>query len=393
MLHSQAPLAQLLASQPSAKALARRLMVALFTSAVLGAAGLPTQALSASAEAVTPAPNAPNTTRKGPVQLKVVGGLGNVSQFRDFEEPFWRDTFPRLTQGQIKADIVAFDKAGIRAHESMRLMQLGVVPFGSALLTAIMTTDAELAAMDLAGLNPDMATLKRSVAAFRPHLTQVMRERHGIEVLAIYVYPAQVTFCRNPLKGLSDLSGRRVRVSTSTQADLIRPFGAVPVQTEFSEVVPQMRSGQVDCAITGSMSGNAVGLHEVSRHVYSGALNWGLSIFGANSAAWAALPTDVRQVLQTALPQLEAAIWADAERQHLEGNACNTGQPGCTHGKPGHMTEVKPTPQEQQRLREAFRTSVLPAWVERCGNTCVPVWNRLMAPVAGVRAQPTGAPR
>lgn len=351
--------------------------MALFTSAVFGAA----------AAAPSGAPNT-STNVKGTVQLKVVGGLGNVSQFRDFEEPFWRHTFPRLTQGQALADIVAFDKAGIRAHESMRLMQLGVVPFGSALLTAIMTTDAELAAMDLAGLNPDMATLKRSVAAFRPHLTQVMRERHGIEVLAIYVYPAQVTFCRKPLKGLSDLSGRRVRVSTSTQADLMRSFGALPVQTEFSEVVPQMRSGQVDCAITGSMSGNTVGLHEVSTHVYSGAVNWGLSIFGANSAAWAALPADVRQVLQTALPQLEAAIWADAERQHSEGNACNTGQPGCPNGKPGHMTEVKPTPQEQQRLREAFRASVLPAWVERCGNACVPVWNRLLAPVAGVKAQP-----
>lgn len=323
-----------------------------------------------------------------PMQLKVVGGLGNVAQFREFEEPFWRNELPRLTQGKVRADIVAFDKAGIRAHEAMRLIQLGVVPFGTALLTAIMGTDPELAAMDLAGLNPDMATLKRSVAAFRPHFERVMRERHGIEVLALYVYPAQVTFCSRPLNGLSDLAGRRVRISTPTQADLIRPFGAVPVQTEFSEIVAQVRSGNVDCAITGSMSGNAIGLHEVTSHVYAGAINWGLSMFGANTAAWQALQPDLRSVLQTALPRLEEAIWANADKQHREGNACNSGQASlCTSGKLGHMVEVKPTPAEEKRLREVFRTNVLPAWLERCGNQCVPVWNRLLAPVAGVRTE------
>lgn len=323
-----------------------------------------------------------------PMQLKVVGGLGNVAQFREFEEPFWRNELPRLTQGKVRADIVAFDKAGIRAHEAMRLIQLGVVPFGTALLTAIMGTDPELAAMDLAGLNPDMATLKRSVAAFRPHFERVMRERHGIEVLALYVYPAQVTFCSRPLNGLSDLAGRRVRISTPTQADLIRPFGAVPVQTEFSEIVAQVRSGNVDCAITGSMSGNAIGLHEVTSHVYAGAINWGLSMFGANTAAWQALQPDLRSLLQTALPKLEEAIWANADKQHREGNACNSGQASlCTSGKLGHMVEVKPTPAEEKRLREVFRTNVLPAWLERCGNQCVPVWNRLLAPVAGVRTE------
>lgn len=328
-----------------------------------------------------------------PIQIKVVGGLGDVPQFKNFEEPFWRKELPALTHGQVRADIVAFDKAGIRSHEAMRLMQLGVVPFGSALLTAIMVSDPELAAMDLAGLNPDMATLKRSVAAFRPHFEKTMRERHGIEVLAVYVYPAQVTFCSRPLKGLSDLAGRRVRISNATQADLIRPFGAVPVQTEFSQVVSQVRNGNVDCAVTGSMSGHAIGLHEVTSHLHSRAINWGLSMFGANAAAWNALPTEVRTTLKTSLPKLEEAIWADALRQHQEGAACNTGQSACKTGKPGQMTEVKASVADEEKLRAAFRTSVLPSWLERCGNRCVPVWNELLAPIAGVQAESLPRPR
>jgi hypothetical protein len=179
-----------------------------------------------------------------------------------------------------------------------------------------------------------------------------------------------------------------VRISTATQADLIRPFGAVPVQTEFSEVMGQIRSGNVDCAITGAMSGNALGLHEITTHLYTGAVNWGLSVFGANVAAWNALPPDIRATLKTALPKLEDAIWQDADRQNREGAACNTGLAAeCSSGKLGRMTEIKPTPQDNKRLREVFRTSVLPAWLERCGNRCAPVWNELLAPVCGVKAE------
>ena len=348
-----------------------------------------TLALCAALACHLPANAAPPADGKtpAPIKLRIVGGLGGVNQFVRYEEPFWSKEFVTLTQGQATATIVAYDKAGMRTHEVLRLMQLGVVPFGTALIAGISAQDPELVAVDLAGLNPDMASLRRSVTAFRPHLERVMRERHGVEVLAVYVYPAQVTFCTKPFKGLSDLAGRRVRVSNAAQADLIKPFGAVPVYAEFGEIVAQMRSGNVDCAITGAMSGNTIGLHEVATHLHSGATTWGLSVFGANLAAWHALPESVRIVIKTQLPKVEQAIWTDAEKQTLEGVACNTGKGECVLGKPGRMTEVKATPQDETRLREAFRTSVLPAWLERCGNACVPVWNTVMAPTVGIKAE------
>lgn len=326
---------------------------------------------------------------EAPQKLRIVGGLANVSQFTQFEEPFWKKTFPSITQGKATAEIVPFNRAGVRATEVLRLMQMGVLPFGTATLGGILSTDPELAAMDMAGMNPDMASLKRSVAAFRPHLERVMRERHGIEVLAIYAYPAQVTFCSRPFTGLADLAGRRVRFGNPTQADLIRPFGAVPVQLEFAEVVPNMRNGNIDCAITGAMSGHTIGLHKVATHIHGGATNWGLSVFGANTGAWQALAPAVRAALGTELPKLEKAIWADAEQQTLAGMACVTGNGPCSSGEPGQLKDVPATPTDSKRLSESFRTSVLPVWVQRCGNACVPVWNQLLAPATGIKAETT----
>jgi hypothetical protein len=110
-------------------------------------------------------------------------------------------------------------------------------------------------------------------------------------------------------------------------------------------------------------------------------------VFGANLGAWQALPTNIQLLLKTELRKLEQTIWADSERQTLEGVACNMGRSNCTTGKSGHMTEVRANAADEKRLRSAFRESVLPAWVDRCGNQCVPVWNRLLASVTGIRAE------
>ena len=241
-------------------------------------------------------------------KLRIVGGLAAARQYIRHEEPFWSKELLRLSHGKFSAEIVPFDRSGVPGQDMLRLMQLGVVPLGTLQLNRIASQEPEFNAPDLAGLNPDMATLKKNVAAFRPYLEKTLRERYGIELLTIYVYPAQVVFCKNPLATMADLGGRRTRVSSATGADFVEAFGGVPVLTGFSEIMPNMASGNIECAITGTMSGNTIGLHEVTTHLHTMTVTGGLSIFAANSAAWKGMPPELKALLQTELPKLEAAI-------------------------------------------------------------------------------------
>jgi TRAP-type C4-dicarboxylate transport system substrate-binding protein len=169
--------------------------------------------------------------------LRIVGGLAGVNQYTRQEEPFWTSDC-RAHRRQGDAEIVPFDRAGIRGQEMLRLMQLGVVPFGTALLGLTAAQEPSFAAPDLAGLSPDVRVVRKAVAAFRPYLEKTLRERYGIELLAVYAYPAQVTFCNKPFASLADLAGRRIRTSSPPQADLVDALGGVPVQTSFSESWP-----------------------------------------------------------------------------------------------------------------------------------------------------------
>lgn len=320
-----------------------------------------------------------------PIRLKVIGGLAGVTQFRQFEEPFWSKRIGELSGGRIEATVMPFDRSGLRAQDMLQLMSLGVVPFGTALLSAVSGDEPQLNAVDLPTLNPTLDDLRGTVSAHRPHLRQMLRERHGIELLGLYAYPAQVIFCTKPFTGLSDMAGRRVRTSSVSQSELMSALAASPVQVPFADMVGAASKGVVDCAITGTLSGYEIGLSEVTTYVHTMAISWGLSIFGAHQAAWDVLPEDLRTVIRSGVEGLEAEIWEAAGRETARGLACNTGTLSCGP-KPGRMKAVPVTPEDETGRRRLLVESVLPQWIERCGSDCARAWNDHIAARVGIRA-------
>jgi TRAP-type C4-dicarboxylate transport system substrate-binding protein len=331
------------------------------------------------------AQQAADNAAKAPHPLRIVGGIGALNQYTLHEQPFWTKDLARLSGGKLTADIVAFDQAGIRGQEMLRLVQLGAVPFGTSLLNLSAVEDAEFGAVDLAALNPDMNSLRRTVAVFRDHLAKTLRQRYGIELLAVYAYPAQTTFCARPVASLADLKGLRVRVSSATQGDWVAALGGSPVQMKLSDVVPGLRDKSLDCAITGTMSGFTIGLHEVTSHILSTPVNWGVAMFVANGAAWNALPPDMRDLLKRELPVLEKTIWEAADKETAAGVACNTGASSCAAVTKGRMIEVKASAADVKRMRDILVSSVLPGWVNRCGPDCTQLWNASIGNAANLK--------
>lgn len=324
----------------------------------------------------------------GPIRIKVIGGLAGVSQYLRYEAPFWQQRLGQITQGRMAAEIEPSDRSGIRAAEMLHLMRLGVVPFGTLLLATSAADEPELAGGDLPVLNPDMARLRENIRAYRPRILRNLADNYDIEVLAIYAYPAQVLFCTRPFASLSDLAGRRIRASSVGQADIVTALGAISVLTPFNETVSAVRNGQVECAITGSLSGNAIGLSEVTGYVHRMAITWGLSVFGAHRPTWNALPADLRRILRQGIAELEAEIWAAAEQETEDGFACNAGEPSCRSGRPGRMQVVPVSEEDERRRRSLLRDVVLPNWLERCGPVCADAWNESLAASVGIPARP-----
>lgn len=308
------------------------------------------------------------------IHLKVVGGLSQTVQFRKLEEPFWNQELSDASDGRVTAEVTPWDQFGIKGAELLQFTRLGAIVISTVSLSQIASEDPEAAAVDLAGANPDIPTLRRSIDAYLPTLREVYRSRYGLELLAVWSYPAQVMFCNRPISGLADLKGVKVRTASAMHGDFVTGLGAVSVTLPFDGLLDALRKHVADCAVTGAMSGYRLGLQNATTHVDPVTVSWGPYVLFANHAAWRRFDPALRDFLNAKIATLSDRLWQAADAETQEGIACLTEGP-CTVGPPAKMTLVPPNSEDKELVRKSFLNTVSPRWAARCGAECVKNWN------------------
>lgn len=318
-------------------------------------------------------------------QLRITGGLSNLSPYNDYEKPFWTQAIPSLSKGQVTAEIKGFNEMGIKGPELLRLMSQGVIEFGTATLSYFAGDNPINEAIDLAGLAPDVKTARQVTDAFAPVYAKVYGNDAKVRLLGISTYPGQVLFCNAPIRGLADMKGKKVRTSSRTQADFVEALGGASVTMAFGEVVPALQNKVVDCAITGSLSGYSAKWYEVSTHLMALPINWNQQIHAVNQGTWDKLDPKVRDFLQANVKKLVDNIWDAAAQQTQEGYDCNTGAAACTRTVKGKMTLVQPSDADRAQLAQ-IREVVLKKWAARCSAQCVSDFNATVGTLLKVTA-------
>lgn len=319
--------------------------------------------------------------------LKVVGAWGNLTQYKEYEQPFWTKEITEKSKGAITAEITPFNEMGLKGAEIFRLMRLGVIDFGSTVLGYVAADDARNEAVDLAGLSPDVETARKVSDAYKPVYDKFYRERFGVQVLGIWPYSAQVLFCNGEIKGLADLKGKKVRTGNRTLAEFVEAFGGTGVTLAFNEVVPALQNKVVDCAITGTLSGNSAKWYEVATHIYALPLGWSHVMHGVNVKTWDKLDPKVKSFLTAEIKGLEDRIWKAAAEETQQGYDCNAGKDNCKLGTKAKMTVVPVTEADKALLKKAMSETVVPKWAARCAGDCVPAWNDSIGKIVGITAK------
>jgi len=320
-------------------------------------------------------------------QLRIVGGLSNLTAYNDYEKPFWTKTVPEKSKGQISVEIKGFNEMGLKGPELLRLLGQGVIEFGTATLSYFASDNPINEAIDIATIAPDVQTARKVTAAFEPVYAKLYGSGgSNVKLLGISTYPGQVLFCNAEIKGLSDLKGKKVRTSSRTQAEFVETLGGSSVTMAFGEVVPALQNKVVDCAITGSLSGYSAKWYEVSTHLVALPINWNQQIHAANLGTWNKLDPKVRDFLQANVKTLVDDIWEAAAKQTQEGYDCNTGAAACPHAVKGKMVLVQPSAADRDVLKNA-RQSLVDKWAARCSAQCVADWNATVGKEVGITAK------
>src|SRR5947209_18766070 len=219
-------------------------------------------------------------------QFKVIGLNSPTPASIVDEVPFWRKTIPEASHGAVTADITPLDQMGIDDKTMLRLLRLGVMDFAGMDISKMAGDDPRFEGCDLAGITLDADKARAACEAYRAVIDRQMQKNWNARLLAFGGNPPQVFWCRSVLGGLNDLKGKKVRVFNNTMRDFLSGIGATAVSMAFAEVVPALNNGVVDCAVTGSLSGNTAGWPEVTKSIYPMSLGWSINVLAVNLNTW-----------------------------------------------------------------------------------------------------------
>lgn len=319
--------------------------------------------------------------------LTVIGGNSSQPSWQDVEVGFWSRELPEAAGGRVTVSITAWNEMGLKGSEMFHLLRQGVAPI-SHLNLSYNTGDVKIiSGLDLALLSPSLEDANRVIEAFRPEFQRVFEESYGIKVLALYPLPPQILYCRDKLQSLSDIKGRKVRVSTTSQADFVQHYGGSDASIAFGEVQTALQTGVIDCGITSSTAGYKTAWYEAANYLYPIPINWNIVGYFANVQEWENFPPELQAFVEEQMRVLEGKLALAHSEEGELGIRCLTGEGECSLGQPGKMQLVAVTAEDEASRREALEQTILPRWATACGQECVDGWNATVGQVMGLTAR------
>ena len=171
----------------------------------------------------------------------------------------------------------------------------------------------------------------------------------GMVGLSWYDAGARSFYARQPVRSLSDLQGKTIRVQDSQIViDMIRLLGAVPETSAYSDVYSAFETGQIDAA-----ENNWPAYYSMEH--YKDEHSRVPEVQLASGRTWNALPEEYRQILQEcarASAQYERQLWAQEETTAREAALAG----GCRE---------LPLPEEEM---QNFRQLVQPLYQKYCAD-------------------------
>lgn len=300
------------------------------------------------------------------ITIKVLGFWGNQPQIDDVDRPMW-NSIEAESDGRIEVQYLTLNEAGLTGAQALRLLKRGTFDVMTLSPAYVSGDEPSLVAVDLPGLAYDYETLREISEVYRPTMAERLERFDGV-LLSHWPFNPQIVWCNEPVSSITDLEGRKVRVSGAPAADTLDQLGATAVNLTGGEVYQALQRGLVNCGSTGSTYGYRSKWHEVANHLYNFPLgSYSQVLQVANKNFWDTLSAEDQEMIMAKMKAAEDELWAMAPDVHKQGVDCAASLADCTlGGEPGDMTFTEVSEADKDVLSEIVTSTVIPNWKESC---------------------------
>ena len=245
-----------------------------------------------------------------------------------------------------KAKVVVYGSSQLGGDkELLQKLKLGTVDI--ALPSTVMSSEADLfGVFEMPYLVKDrghMAKIEKDV--FWPKIAPEA-EKKGLKVVAVWENGYRhITNSKKPINMPADLQGIKLRVPEGKwRVKMFQTYGANPSPMKFSEVFTALQTGVMDGQENPFTQIYSAKFQEVQKflsltgHVYTPAY------VTVGAKKWAALPADVRKVLEDTAKETQKFVYAEAEKAEgdLLGKLKAAGMQTNTPNKDAFVAASKP---------------------------------------------------
>jgi len=145
-------------------------------------------------------------------------------------------------------------------------------------------------------------------------------EKKGLKILAVWENGYRhITNNKKPIKVPADLKGIKLRVPEGKwRVKMFQEYGANPSPMKFSELFTALQTGVMDGEENPFTQIYSAKLQEVQKYLSLSGHVYTPAYLVAGSKRYAALPADVRKVLEDTAKETQAFVYSTAAREETE---------------------------------------------------------------------------
>jgi TRAP-type C4-dicarboxylate transport system substrate-binding protein len=254
--------------------------------------------------------------------------------------------------------LLTFDAAsGITSGQMIQAVEQGRITAGDAFAGPLEPVDPIFGLSSLPFLTRSISDAKRLAELARPQYEKVLAQ-HGLHLLYVTLWPTTGLWSKQPVRTPADFRTLSIRAYDYNSAQVMRSAGAEAAYMPFGEAVTRLRAGSLNAVLSSGDGGAGRRLWEVLPHFTEIQYAMPLSIAFVSEAAYAALPDELRPLVDQAAAETEEKQWS-AIPPRLEENYARMRANNV-------VISSDLDPELQATLRDAAQDTIR-AWLSKAG--------------------------
>lgn len=140
--------------------------------------------------------------------------------------------------------------------------------------------------------------------------------KQGLRVLYMCPWPSQMFYTKQPINGLADLKGLKMRTYNVQTARLAQLMGTVPTTVQATEIPQAFTTGIIDTMFTAGGTGVTTKAWEYTKFVYDTQAWVPKNVAFVNERAFQALPDNLKKVVLEQAAIAEKRGWEMSEAEN-----------------------------------------------------------------------------